>query len=120
MERKSQDIGISINPDTGAALQTTLGDGKAWGVQLTYVQEAPLGLAHVVRVSEPFLRGDRFVFYLGDNLIGRGVQRVLERFRASSDDCHLVLARVRDPQRFGVAEVHDGRVVRVEKSRCTR
>lgn len=111
-----QDIGISINPHTGAALQTTLGDGKAWGVQLTYiVQEAPLGLAHVVRVSEPLLRGNRFVFYLGDNLIGSGVQRVIERFRARSDDCHLVLARVRDPQRFGVAEVHDGRVVRVEE-----
>jgi dTDP-glucose pyrophosphorylase len=42
-------------------------------VRLTYIiQEAPLGLAHVVRVAEPFLRGDRFVSYLGDNLIVGG------------------------------------------------
>jgi glucose-1-phosphate thymidylyltransferase len=111
-----KDIGISINPDTGAALQAAVGDGEAWGVRLTYiVQEEPLGLAHVVRVAEPFLRGDRFVFYLGDNLIGGGVQRLIERFEASMDDCHLVLARVRELQRFGVAEVHDGRVVGVEE-----
>jgi len=111
-----KDIGISINPDTGGSLQDSLGNGDTWGVRLTYiVQEAPLGLAHVVRVSESFLRGDRFVFYLGDNLIGGGVQRLIDRFEASSDDCHLVLARVRDPQRFGVAEVQDGRVVRVEE-----
>jgi glucose-1-phosphate thymidylyltransferase len=110
------DIGISINPDTGADLRAALGDGEAWGVRLTYiVQEAPLGLAHVVQVAEPFLRGERFVFYLGDNLIVGGIRRFVERFEASGDDCHLVLARVKDPERFGVAEVCEGRVVRVEE-----
>lgn len=109
-----RDIGISINPDTGADLKAALGGGEAWGVRLTYVvQEAPLGLAHVVRVAEPFLRGDRFVFYLGDNLIVGGITRFVERFEANGEICHLVLARVKDPQRFGVAEVQDGRVVRV-------
>jgi glucose-1-phosphate thymidylyltransferase len=109
-----RDIGISINPDTGADLQAALGTGEAWGVRLTYiVQEAPLGLAHVVRVAEPFLRGERFVFYLGDNLIVGGIKRFVERFEAGGEACHLVLARVKDPQRFGVAEVQDGRVIRV-------
>jgi glucose-1-phosphate thymidylyltransferase len=74
-----------------------------------------LGLAHVVKVAEPFLGGERFVFYLGDNLIVGGINRFIERFEASGDACHLVLARVRDPQRFGVAEVHDGRVLRIEE-----
>jgi glucose-1-phosphate thymidylyltransferase len=111
-----RDIGISINPDTGDDLKATLGKGDAWGVHLTYIiQEAPLGLAHVVRVAEPFLRGDRFVFYLGDNLIVGGIKGSIERFEVNRDACHLVLARVRDPQRFGVAEVQDGRVVRVEE-----
>jgi len=109
-----RDIGISINPDTGADLQAALGTGDAWGVRLTYImQEAPLGLAHVVKVAEPFLRGERFVFYLGDNLIVGGIRRFVERFRVGDEACHLVLARVKDPQRFGVAEVEDGRVVRV-------
>ena len=109
-----REVGIVINPDTGADLQAALGDGEPWGVRVTYiVQEAPLGLAHVIRVAEPYLRGEPFVFYLGDNIIVGGIGRFVEQFRANGDDCHLVLARVRDPQRFGVAEVRDGRVVRV-------
>jgi glucose-1-phosphate thymidylyltransferase len=111
-----RDIGISINPDTGADLQAALGHGEAWGVDITYiVQEAPLGLAHVLRVAESFLAGERFVFYLGDNLIVGGISRFVERFAANGDDCHLVLAHVHDPQRFGVADVCDGCVVRVEE-----
>jgi glucose-1-phosphate thymidylyltransferase len=52
-----KDIGITINPDTGADLRAALGNGEMWDVHLTYIlQEAPLGLAHVVRISEPFLR----------------------------------------------------------------
>ncbi len=111
-----QEIGIVINPDTGADLQSGLGDGGPGGVRITYiVQEAPLGLAHVIRVAEPYLRGEPFVFYLGDNIMVGGIARFVEQFRANGDDCHLVLARVRDPQRFGVAEVRDGRVIRVEE-----
>jgi glucose-1-phosphate thymidylyltransferase len=110
------DIGISINPDTGTDVREGLGSGEAWGVHLTYiVQEAPLGLADVLRVAEPFLDDERFVFYLGDNLIIGGITRFVEGFAANGDDCHLVLARVHDPQRFGVAEVRDGHVVRVEE-----
>jgi glucose-1-phosphate thymidylyltransferase len=49
-----REIGISLNPDTGADLKAALGTGKTWGVRSTYiVQEAPLGLAHVVRVASP-------------------------------------------------------------------
>jgi glucose-1-phosphate thymidylyltransferase len=111
-----RDIGISINPDTGADIKTALGTGEAWGVHLTYiVQEAPLGLAHVIKVAEPFLRGERFVFYLGDNLIVGGINRFIERFEANGDACHLVLARVRDPQWFGIAEVQDGHLLRFEE-----
>jgi glucose-1-phosphate thymidylyltransferase len=110
------EIGISINPDTGEDLKAALGTGKAWNVRLTYiVQQAPLGLAHVVQVAEPFLRGEQFIFYLGDNLVVGGIKQFVERFQASGDDCHLVLARVRDPQRFGVAEVHNDCVVRVQE-----
>src|SRR5688572_9670830 len=109
-------ISVSASIRTPVALQEALGNGDTWGVHLTYiVQEAPLGLAYVVRVAKSFLHGEPFVFYLGDNLIGGGVQPLIERFEASGDDCHLVLAKVRDPQRFGVAEVQDGRVVRVEE-----
>ena len=108
-----REIGIVINPDTGAELQRALGGGEAWGIKLSYVmQEAPLGLAHVVRVARDFIGNEPFVFYLGDNVIVGGVQRFIEQFSASGDQCRLVLARVRDPERFGVPELRDGRIAK--------
>ncbi len=109
-----RDIGIVISPDTGHEITRTLGDGSAFGCKISYItQEAPLGLAHVIRVSEGFLRGEPFVFFLGDNVVVGGISQFVERFTKAGDDCHLVLAKVRDPQRFGVAEIRGGRVVGV-------
>ena len=109
-----REVGVVINPDTGEEIRKALGDGSALGLQVSYVlQEAPLGLAHVIRVAEPFLRGEPFVFFLGDNVVVGGIRQFIERFQANGDHCHLVLARVREPQRFGVAEVQGKRIVRV-------
>ena len=109
-----RDVGIVINPDTGEEIRRAMGDGSAWGVAITYVvQEAPLGLAHVVRAAESFLRSEPFVFFLGDNVVVGGIRQFVERFRERKDHCHLVLARVPEPQRFGVAEVRGDRIVRV-------
>ncbi len=109
-----RDVGIVLNPDTGEEIRKALGDGAAWGLSITYImQDAPLGLAHVVQSAEGFLRREPFVFFLGDNVVVGGIRQFVERFQAGGDHCHLVLARVRDPQRFGVAEVQGGHVVRV-------
>jgi len=109
-----REVGILINPDTGAEIRRALGDGAAWGLAISYVlQESPLGLAHVVRSAEEFLKGEPFVFFLGDNVVVGGIRQFLDRFQAARDDCHLVLARVREPQRFGVAEIREGRLARV-------
>jgi glucose-1-phosphate thymidylyltransferase len=109
-----RDVGIVLNPDTGEEIRGALGDGAAWGLSITFVmQDAPLGLAHVIQSAESFLRREPFVFFLGDNVVVGGIRQFVERFQAGGDHCHLVLARVRDPQRFGVADVQGQRVVRV-------
>jgi glucose-1-phosphate thymidylyltransferase len=107
-------VGIAINPDTGEEIKKALGDGAPWGLSLSYIlQAAPLGLAHVVQVAAPFLRREPFVFFLGDNVVVGGIRQFVDRFHARQEHCHLVLARVREPQRFGVAEVVGERVVGV-------
>lgn len=110
------ELGIVINPDTGEEIQQALGQGEAWGVQVTYIlQEVPLGLAHCIQVAETFIGGEPFVLYLGDNVVVGGIRRFIEGFLENGDACHLVLARVKEPQRFGVAELKEGRVIRVEE-----
>jgi glucose-1-phosphate thymidylyltransferase len=111
-----RDIGIVVG-DTQAEIRNAVGDGSAWGVSITYIeQDAPRGLAHAVLISEPFIGAEPFVMYLGDNLLNKGITNFVEEFVRERPAAQILLARVPDPQMFGVAELADGRVVRlVEK-----
>jgi glucose-1-phosphate thymidylyltransferase len=111
-----RDIGIVVG-DTHQEIRDACGDGSRWGVRLTYIpQSAPLGLAHAVLTAEPFLGAEPFVMYLGDNLIREPLAPLVARFRDEGPSAQILLAKVPNPQEFGVAELRDGRVVRlVEK-----
>ncbi|HTJ74014.1 MAG TPA: glucose-1-phosphate thymidylyltransferase [Acidimicrobiales bacterium] len=115
------EVGIVVG-DTADEIRAAVGDGSRWGLNVTYIpQEAPLGLAHCVLIAGDFLGKDDFVMYLGDNLLRQGVKVFVDRFEADGRTgqavAQILLARVPDPQRFGVAEIGpDGHVLRlVEK-----
>ena len=110
------EVGIVVG-DTQEEIEAAVGDGSALGIRVTYIrQEAPLGLAHAVLTAEAFLAGAPFVMYLGDNLLRDGITSLVDRFRAGDSDALILLQRVPDPESYGVAELEDGRVVRlVEK-----
>lgn len=111
-----RDIGIVVG-DTRAEIRAAVGDGSAWGVTTTYIeQDAPRGLAHAVLISEEFIGDDPFVMYLGDNLLNKGIVPFVQEFLRERPAAQILLAHVPDPQMFGVAELMDGHVVRlVEK-----
>jgi len=111
-----KDVGIVYNPDTGDEIKKALGNGGQWGINITYIlQEAPLGLAHVVKVAQDFIGNDSFVFYLGDNVVVGGIRRFIEDFSKQKSNCHLVLSKVKDPERFGVPEIKGKKIVGVEE-----
>ncbi len=93
-----------------------VGDGSKWGVRISYIpQTEPGGLAQVVALAEKFVGNDQFIFYLGDNMVVGGVKRFVDEFQKSGCNCFLTLAKVKDPERFGVPEIKDGRIVGVEE-----
>ncbi len=110
------EIGIVVG-DTEAEIRAAVGDGSAFGAKTTYIrQDAPLGLAHAVKVSRAFLGDDTFVMFLGDNLILDGITPLVEEFRRDRPNSQILLARVPHPEEFGVAELDGDRIKRlVEK-----
>ena len=112
-----RDVGIVVG-ETGDEIRAAVGDGARFGCRVTYIpQEAPLGLAHAVLIARDFLGDDPFVMYLGDNLIANGITALVEEFRRLGCNSEILLARVPNPQQFGVAELTpEGKVKRlVEK-----
>jgi glucose-1-phosphate thymidylyltransferase len=112
-----REVGIIIAPETGDEIRAAAGDGSRFGVSIEYIeQDEPLGLAHAVLTAEPFLGDSPFVMYLGDNLLRDGIVDLVDTFRTERPDALILLTPVPDPEHYGVAELHDGRVARlVEK-----
>jgi glucose-1-phosphate thymidylyltransferase len=99
------DIAIMVG-DTAAAIQERVGDGSAFGLDVTYIrQDAPRGLAHAVLIARDFLGEDDFVMYLGDNFIVGGITALTDEFASIRPDAQIMLTRVTDPRQFGVAEL---------------
>jgi len=111
-----RDIGIVVG-DTQAEIRAAVGDGGRWGVRVEYIeQDAPRGLAHAVKISREYIGDEPFVMYLGDNLLNKGITQFVREFDRQKPAAQILLTRVPDPQMFGVAQLENGKVVRlVEK-----
>ncbi len=115
------DIGIIISPETGEEVKQVTGNGDRFGAQITYIlQEQPAGLAHAVKIAQPFLGDSPFIMYLGDNLIEGRIDSFLTQFNQQNLDALILLRAVSNPSAFGVAKVDEkGRVLQlIEKPKA--
>ncbi len=110
-EANIEDVGIVVG-ETKKEIVEAVGDGSRYGLNVSYIeQDAPLGLAHAVMVSEEFIGNSSFVMMLGDNLIMDGIARFVESFDKDNANSHILLAKVQNPNQFGVAVIKDDKVV---------
>lgn len=111
------EIGIVVG-NTANQIKEAVGRGGRWGVNITYIQQdEPLGLAHAVKISQPFLGDESFVMFLGDNVIQGGISPLIAQFDKNEWNSQIVLTRIENPTQYGVAELNDdGHIIRlVEK-----
>lgn len=112
------EIGIVVSPETGPEIEKKTGTGDRFGAKITYIpQESPDGLAHAVKIAQPFLGDSPFVMYLGDNLIQDSLNTFVADFRKEPVGAIIMLKQVENPTAFGVAQIDDkGSVIKlVEK-----
>jgi glucose-1-phosphate thymidylyltransferase len=110
------DILIISTPKDTPQFEALLGDGKRFGINLTYqVQPEPKGIAQAFLIGEKFIGADPVCLILGDNLFyGRmNLNRIVSEFRSGG----LIFGYpVQDPERYGVVEFdRDGRVISIEE-----
>jgi glucose-1-phosphate thymidylyltransferase len=94
----------------------SLGSGREFGCRFTYkVQDEAGGIAQALGLAENFANGQPLAVILGDNIFQSNLKQHAERFLAQGGGARLLLKEVTDPERFGVAEIRDGKVVGVEE-----
>jgi glucose-1-phosphate thymidylyltransferase len=92
-----------------------LANGKEFGLnRLHYAyQEGEGGIADALRLAEHFAEGESICVILGDNIIEGSIRAAVVDFERQRAGAKVLLKEVVDAQRFGVAEIEDGRIVRI-------
>lgn len=90
------------------------GDGAKYGVKITYVyQDKPGGIAQAIGLCRKFVGDDKFVVYLGDNILKGGIKKFATRFNESKSDALILLCEVKDPSRFGIATIEGDQIKKI-------
>ena len=113
MSANIREIAIITTPDEQSQYQRLLGDGRQWGLNLTYiVQPSPDGLAQAYLLAEDFLNDSPSTLVLGDNIFyGHGLKEMLERASLVPTGGTVFGYHVSDPERYGVVGFDDSGMV---------
>ena len=100
------EIGIIIGDVYPEKVKEYYGTGEKFGVKITYIyQDSPKGISHAIRLCKDFIGNDRFIVYLGDNVLRKNLIDYTKKFESSDSDAMILLCEVDEPQRFGIAEL---------------
>jgi glucose-1-phosphate thymidylyltransferase len=107
---------ISTKQDT-PRFRDLLGDGRSWGMNFSYeVQPEPKGIAQALIIGERFIGGESCALILGDNVFyGHDLQPAFAHAARQSSGATVFAYQVKDPERYGVIELREGRAVSIEE-----
>lgn len=115
VEAGVKEIAVIIGDVYPEKVKEFYGDGSRFGAKITYVyQDKPAGIAHAISLCKDFVGKDKFVVYLGDNILKGGIKNLAQRFESQSEsDALILLCKVKDPSRFGIATVRDNHIEKI-------
>ncbi len=109
-----EEIAIIIGGIGADKVKEYYGTGEDFGVKFTYIsQDYPKGIAHAIQLCENFVNNEKFLVFLGDNIIQKKIDDVRKKFENSDADASILLCEVDNPSRFGIADVKDGQIVKI-------
>lgn len=109
-----KDIAIIIGDVYPEKVKEFYGNGEKFGVNLTYVyQDNPKGIAHAISLCEDFIGNNKFVVYLGDNILRASLLSYVKNFESSLKDAQILLAEVENPSQFGVVKIENNKILQI-------
>lgn len=113
---KVKDICVLLGGAKPEEIPKYLGNGYKYGVNIHYRwQGEPKGIAHAILCAKGFVEKSSFIVYLADNIIPNGIGEFIKDFESSECDARILLKKVENPERYGVAEIREGVLVRLEE-----
>lgn len=110
------EIGIVIRPSDESVISKQIGNGESWGVSITYIyQHESKGISDAVKQAQHYIGEDAFLMLLGDNLFSETLTELKKDIEERGSHGSLLLAEVENPQDYGIAEVSDARILRLEE-----
>lgn len=112
-----EEIMIVTGGNNAGDFLVLLGNGSEFGLKdlgYTY-QEGEGGIADALKLAENFVDEDKVIVMLGDNIIKDDISEAVKEFQKQPNGAKIFLKEVSDPERFGVAEIKDGRVINIEE-----
>jgi glucose-1-phosphate thymidylyltransferase len=108
------DIAIIIGGLGSNKVRECYGNGEKFNVNITYIeQDEPRGIAHAIRLCKEFVNNEKFLVFLGDNIIQKSITDFVENFIKSDYDATVLLCEVDNPSRFGIADVENEKIVKI-------
>jgi glucose-1-phosphate thymidylyltransferase len=90
------------------------GDGNQFGIKINYIlQDFPRGIAHAISLCEDFIGNEKFLVFLGDNIIQKSINEFGSEFEKSDDAATILLCEVDNPSRFGIANIENGQIKKI-------
>jgi glucose-1-phosphate thymidylyltransferase len=110
-----KDIMIVTGGNYAGDFLRLLGNGREFGlkhINYTY-QEGEGGIAHALSLAEYFADGSPICVILGDNIVEKNIKKAVRNFEKQKVGAKILLKEVPDPERFGVAEIENGKLIRI-------
>jgi len=115
VEAGIKDILIVTGGNHAGEFLRLLGNGSEFGlkaINYTY-QKGEGGIAEALRLAQHFADNDKIVVILGDNLIEKSIKRYVDDFSKQPKGAKILLKKVDDPERFGVAEIKGNKIAKI-------
>ena len=108
------EIAIIVGGTGSSKVREYYGSGEKFGVSFTYIkQDKPKGIAHAIRLCKEFVNNEKFLVFLGDNIVQRSIADFTSNFKKSEFDATILLCQVDNPSRFGIAAIENNKITKI-------